>query len=792
MRNPRPFFRIGLPFALLLVNLVVVGFACTGLKLLHERSIDDAEIRSQNLSLAVDLHLSNEINKIDLSLRTVVAELNRKTAPLDSEVERRMILALVQQQHALLDEAEGWSVTDAQGNIVVHDSEAGPAVFSVADRAYFADFKSAEAHGLTISRPLISRLTGRPIVIFARAFRDGTGQFAGIVAVPLPLAYINHALAQFEVGPRGTLTLRDAGLRLITRTVAGNELSPVAYGDTQVSGALRGLVAKQVHQATYHAVTPFDGIERIVSFRRLSNLPIYALVGIAKEDFLVHWWRTAWGVAGLLALTLLVINGGAVLLHRQARRQRENAVSLMNSNARLEHMAYFDQLTGLPNRARLSELMRQAVARCQGGGNGVLGVCCLDLDGFKEINDRSGHDVGDLLLIEFARRLQACIRADDVVARLGGDEFVVLFCGLADEDEARGAVARLILAAAEPYRFGAVRAQITTSVGVTLFPTDGADEPDVLLRQADQAMYEAKRDGKNRMHFFDSAGERRLREHRSKYDRLVQALAQGEFRLFYQPKVDLYSGQVDGVEALLRWQHPQRGLLQPGDFLEVIEASALTLPVGEWILHEALQQLERWQQQGLHLQVSVNVFAVHLQRADFAERLAAIVEAYPEIEPGRLELEILENTVLDDLNEITGRIQRCRKLGVVFSLDDFGTGYSSLAYLQQLPVSKLKIDRSFIRDMLGNPKDLALVEGIVAMAHRLGRKVVAEGVESAEHGAPLLRCGCDWVQGYGIARPMPPEELPGWLARWHMPACWLSTPAQSDGSTGLTSACRQA
>lgn len=450
----------------------------------------------------------------------------------------------------------------------------------------------------------------------------------------------------------------------------------------------------------------------------------------------------------------------------------QDITPLKESQRRLERMAFFDSLTSLPNRTLLSDRMRRAIAQCRRKEGQVLGVCYLDLDGFKAVNDQRGHAVGDQLLIEVAKRLQSCTRSIDTVARLGGDEFVVLFCGLEDGAAIENAVSRLLQTSSEPYHVGGMRALVTLSIGVTIFPFDAADEPDVLLRHADHAMYEAKRNGKNRMHFFDTESERRYRDHQQQYARLVEALANGEFRLFYQPKVSLETGKVVGAEALMRWLHPEQGLLAPGSFLHVIEATELTMPVGEWVLQEALAQRQRWHELGIDLEVSVNIFGLHLQRADFAERLQTILAAYPALDPAGLELEILETTALEDLDEVTERVLECKRLGVRFSLDDFGTGYSSLTYLRKLPVERVKIDRFFIHDMLGNAEAREVVHGIVGMAHGLGRDVVAEGVESLALGVPLVGCGCDIAQGYGIARPMPAEEIPAWLEKWTPPVLW--------------------
>lgn len=427
----------------------------------------------------------------------------------------------------------------------------------------------------------------------------------------------------------------------------------------------------------------------------------------------------------------------------------------------------------LPNRILLAGRMRRAMELCRQSRR-LLGFCCLDLDGFREINERWGQDVGDRLLGQVAQRLSCCAGAGDIVARLGGDEFVVVFADLEDEREANDAAARLLATSQEPYSLDQARLPVTFSVGVSLYPIAGVDEADVLLRQADQAMYDAKRRGKNSLCFFDVASELRLRERQKDYDRLVEALSGDEFCLHYQPKVSLRSGDVVGVEALLRWQHPEYGLLSPQEFLPLIEGTELTLPLGEWILREAMQQQRRWKSQGLSIGVGVIVFGFHLQRAVFVERLADLLRSFPEIDPATLDLEVVETTALENLGEVTARIRGGMALGVSFSLDDFGTGYSSLTYLRQLPVDHVKIDRSFVRGMLDNPDDRSFVESIVNMAHAAGRQAVAEGVETIEHGALLISLGCDYAQGYGIARPMKPQDLPRWVAHWAVPELWAA------------------
>ncbi|PAS98324.1 MAG: diguanylate cyclase [Candidatus Dactylopiibacterium carminicum] len=448
-----------------------------------------------------------------------------------------------------------------------------------------------------------------------------------------------------------------------------------------------------------------------------------------------------------------------------------DVTSLKESQRQVEYLAYHDGLTGALNRTSLYAQMLKAINKSQKTGE-MLAVCYLDIDNFKPVNDEWGHDFGDRLLVEAVNRLQTCIRASDAVARLGGDEFVVLLCGIKHAEAIAETVERILRSASEPYTIDEIIVVTTISVGIAVYPDELAQDPDTLIRNADHAMYEAKRSGKNRMHFFDQEGDRKQREFQTQYARLSSALEYSEFRLHYQPKVALRTGEVMGVEALIRWQHPTEGLLPPGDFLPVIESTELTLPVGEWVLHEALRQKQRWQKQGINLSVSINVFAKHLQRPDFAERLQRILARFPEVDPTGLELEILETTAMENLDDITRCLDECRRIGVRFSLDDFGTGYSSLTYFRKLPVDAVKIDRSFVRDMLGNRNDQALVRSIVSMARTLGRQVIAEGVETLEHGDYLIDYGCDQAQGFGVARPMPPEMLPDWIARWQMPEGW--------------------
>jgi diguanylate cyclase (GGDEF)-like protein/PAS domain S-box-containing protein len=459
--------------------------------------------------------------------------------------------------------------------------------------------------------------------------------------------------------------------------------------------------------------------------------------------------------------------------HGRVRRYiglSNDITELKESQERLKQMAYFDALTGLPNRRMLSDRLAQAIAQAQRNDN-LLAIAYLDLDGFKPVNDTWGHAAGDILLVEAAHRLLASVRAGDSVSRLGGDEFVVLLGNIAHIEECEIALERIRVSLSRPFVLEQGEANLSASIGVTLYPIDGAD-PDTLIRHADQAMYLAKESGRNRYALFDPEHDRLSEARRESQKAILDAINNDQLRLHYQPKANMRTGEVYGAEALVRWQHPERGLLYPGEFLPVVEFVCLQGQLGDWVMREALRQLEIWTGEGRQLVLSINVGADQLQAAGFVDSLRFMLAKHPSVSAANLELEILETAALHDLIQVASVMEACQALGVSFSIDDFGTGYSSLTYLKQLQADTLKIDQSFVRDMLEDPEDLAIVDGIIGLASAFRRKVVAEGVETVSHGRMLIQFGCDLAQGYGIARPMPAEALPAWIEAWQHPAEW--------------------
>ncbi|CAI8823764.1 diguanylate cyclase [Pseudomonas sp. IT-P12] len=438
-----------------------------------------------------------------------------------------------------------------------------------------------------------------------------------------------------------------------------------------------------------------------------------------------------------------------------------------------------DVLTGLPNRAFLSDLLDQALAFSR-QENIPLAVCMLDLDGFKAVNDGYGHASGDLLLVEVARRLRDIVRGEDVVARLAGDEFVLVLRYVRDLPELRAALNRVLGALSAPYALQDKVLTVCASIGVTLFPHDDEDA-ETLLRHADQAMYVAKQSGRNRFHLFDVGRDQEVKATHQTVERVRQALLAGELHLYYQPKVHMRSGEVVGFEALLRWEHPQNGTVRAREFLPLVQETDLIIDIGEWVIDQVLLQLDRWQAAGKRWPISVNIAARHFQRADFVERLGQLLARHAQVAPQRLDLEIVESVAIENIQHVSACLQACQALGVRFSLGDFGTGYSSLSYLKRLRTQTIKIDRSFIRDILHDHDDLALTTAVIGLARAFGRQVIAEGLESIEHGELLLQLGCDVAQGYFIARPMPAADVPGWVERFVVPPQWQL--ARSTGET---------
>jgi diguanylate cyclase (GGDEF)-like protein len=443
------------------------------------------------------------------------------------------------------------------------------------------------------------------------------------------------------------------------------------------------------------------------------------------------------------------------------------AIERQEARQRLTYLAEYDSLTNLPNRRQLGSCLEDAIAAAGRHGHRAA-VMFIDLDRFKNVNDMLGHGVGDQLLVQAAARLQACARGDNVVARLGGDEFAVVLPYLAgaarEAPDAALLAGRIIEALAQPFHLQGQQLFVSASIGIASYPEDGASA-EQLLKSADTAMYGAKNNGRNTWQFYSAALHENAAQRIQLESQLRLALERGEFLLHYQPKLDLAGGGISGFEALLRWQHPQRGLVPPLEFISILEDTGLILPVGEWVIGEVCRQLRAWEAAGLPVPpVAINLSARQLQQADLAAAIERIVLGAG-VAPGLLEFELTESMLMANPEAAVAILKRIKALGMRLSVDDFGTGYSSLAYLKRFPLDALKIDRTFVRDLPDDADDAAITKAVISLAHSLSLKVVAEGVENIAQLRELQRYDCDEIQGYYISKPLPAADCAAFLQR---------------------------
>jgi diguanylate cyclase len=491
-----------------------------------------------------------------------------------------------------------------------------------------------------------------------------------------------------------------------------------------------------------------NGLELVREAIELGSVaPFIVLTGQGNREIDLEAMRT--GAADYLAKGEMT----APLLDRAIRY----AIERHRAERRLAEMARFDQLTGLANRVLFRDYLIKTLARAD-RHHQLVAVMLLDLDRFKTINDTHGHEAGDVLLKQMAHRLKSSVRESDLVARLGGDEFTVVMDGLSDPGVIAGFAARLLEVIRQPVPLGRCEVVTSASIGISVYPTD-VDNIDELLASADAAMYRAKERGSDRFHFYTVAMRVRAAKRLELENGLRGALARREFRLHYQPQVDLQTGGIVGMEALLRWQHPRRGLVGAAEFVPLAEETGLIVPIGAWVLRAACGQLRAWHDAGYPaMRIAVNFSARQFQDEDIAMAVAAILEQC-DLAPRFLEIEITESDILKSPSRVQSLLKEFTDLGIRVALDDFGTGYSSLNHLRSFPGASIKIDRSFVRNVCSERHDAAIVRSLIVMAHNLNLKVIAEGVETVEQLEFLRDNRCDAVQGYLIGRPMPADDI---------------------------------
>ncbi|MCL1477184.1 MULTISPECIES: EAL domain-containing protein [unclassified Marinobacter] len=649
----------------------------------------------------------------------------------------------------------------------------------------------------------VSLQVARPVRLIDLTTQDplnGKPAVRGYLVVTMGLGFMAEQMANSRIGEKGhTLIINENGeilfhqdpsqlgrtisaplLKAVLKTGKSDQLVPALY---QEADSL--LATRRLHEGLLLiGILPKE--ELLKESQRLGSIVGWIVLGtimllifallISMNVLMVRPLKQLMGAVreigrGNLAPKIALSTNDE--LGKLALSFQEMAGNLEKSRVKVERLAYHDSLTGLPNRFQAHQTLRRMISFARRESR-RMAVLFLDLDNFKRVNDTLGHQVGDQLLMEMATRLQVVLRAEDVIhqevshsapdvlARLGGDEFIVLLSSVGSSRDAAKVASRILDIMRLPFYFNDNEIYSGCSIGISLFPGDGSDVDD-LIKRADAAMYQAKEQGRNNYQFYSASYNLAALEHISLEGRLRRALKNNELVLYYQPLVQARTGKIVGLEALLRWHDPLEGIIPPDRFIPVAEESGLILPLGEWVLREAGRQLSAWHAAGFtDASVSVNVSAIQLQRQD----LVTIVEQVLKdngLRAGQLELEITETALMRIRPEVIGDLNAMRQKGITISLDDFGTGYSSLSLLQELPIGKLKIDKSFVRDMLVDPKDAAIVSAVLFIAKSLGLQSTAEGVETPEQAARLAEEGCDQLQGYLLCRPLPVAEMTEFL-----------------------------
>ncbi len=864
-----------------LAGILLCFIALLGIELRdsYKRDFDFATRELLTLSHVLERHIAKTIDKAGMAANAAASVWTReRSAQPASPANREIIESELRHLLQVAPELEGIRIIDEHG-MGAYDAAPTPPdpSITVADRAYFQHHRDTPGPGLLVSEPLVSRLSGKRIIVISLRLNHADGSFAGIAQASLSVTHFDAFYQTLDVGKNGAIALIDDHMRLVAR-MPRNE---AALGKTIDVPELSKYLRTATHYGTFRTTSSVDGEERLYAFRDLENGPLVIVAGKSWDENFSEWRQKATLYSLAILLLLLTLSGmlffwlrgyrnaveiaakmrsaydettrrtralldslpdpawlrdrdgrniavneaflqlcgkpsaevigktvedifprpmssnfrllddEALLCQKQVRTEgalqtptgevqyfdfirtpvRDEQGNLVGvagfarnvslhkeAEARINYLAEYDLLTGLPNRLLLNKNMSLAIARLI-GSKMRMALLLVDLDHFKNINDSLGHTIGDKLLKEVAERLRNTVFGKDAISRQGGDEFTVLLIDCANTSMIALIAQRVIDALTRPFVIDNHELNLSASIGISVYPDDG-DDIDSLLKNADTALYSAKEAGRDCYHFFTPEMNQRITERMLTERRLRKAIERNELELHYQPQYDVKSGRMTGVEALLRWRF-EGELISPDRFIPVAEETGLILPIGEWVLQEACRQAMRWRNDNKMTPciVAVNLSTIQFKARNLVATVTLALEASG-LEAQWLELEITESVLMDDMEHVMKTLEELRALGIKVAIDDFGTGYSSLNYLKRFPLDKIKIDRSFVRDIANDPDDAAITQAIIAIASKLNLKAIAEGVETLHQFDMLSSYGCDEVQGFYFSRPLPAHEIP--------------------------------
>ncbi len=734
--------------------------ALVAFNLLHarERELATAHDQQSSLSKILEGHAQATIQKIDTALLSIQLQLSGKPQSLHPEASQ--VNSILASHLALIGESQSLRVADASGHFI-YDASGTLHSATIYDRAYFLRNRAEPEGQLVISEPLFARITHNWVVTLSRRINNEKGEFAGLIQAAVRAVYFQNFYASLNLGSTHSVTLFDDKLRMLARFPPQQE----QLGKPIDSQSLRDFLVSGAIEKTYTTSSAVDGIERRYITRKVGQYPLYVIIGHTATDQLAEWHRQLyWSIVGVVVLGAVLVGWIVVWLssYDSALALAGRMTSAYEATLkRIQHLAEHDPLTDLPNRALLEERMASSLAETI-GRRADLVLMFLDLDRFKDVNDTLGHAVGDRLLIQVADRLRENLQEQDTISRQGGDEFAILLHGYSSLTSVAEIAQRLIDALAPPFQVDEHELLISASIGISAYPQHGSDIV-TLLKNADTAMYQAKAAGGGSFRFFTDEMNTHVLNRVAMDTDLRHALANREFMLHYQPQIDGTSGHIIGVEALIRWRHPLKGDIPPGQFIPIAEESDLINSIGDWVLMEAFSQAKQWMDQGLpELTMAINISAVQLRQPDFTARVVDALEQFS-LRANLVELEITESALIRDTQRIVSILNELRNHGVRLSVDDFGTGYSSLGYLKHLPFDKIKIDQSFVRGLPENEDDAAITQAIIGIANSLKMELIAEGVETKAQYEFLLQHACQQMQGYYFGKPMPAADIEAML-----------------------------